>query len=311
MQQNNPNPYPGFDDSGNYLEPQPAARIRPEAEEFADKHRGCINLFISEKHKHFIPPPPSPRCPTDEARQNYELSRKGHIGNLLGGSGSAGPMEPRPASRVTVESESIADSQKGKEISYLFANYGKSAPSPRPNPRVRQEAEETVEVSRGGRMNLLLHNPKSLPDAPRQAPRVRPEAQENSDLGHGAGMAKIMGRYGETPRSERSVPRVKKEAESIAKLDSGFQMQNLFHNYGKGSLPPQPAAKVKEGKEMAELDRGGRMSRLMQDLDSRLVTESKSTPRGRHNIKRNKATVSEILTESSKWQIVPKPGIRN
>ncbi|KAH9488317.1 hypothetical protein Btru_063771 [Bulinus truncatus] len=310
----NPNPYPGFDESGHYLEPQPVARVRPEAEEYAGKNRGCINLFISDKHKHFIPPPPSPRCPTEEARQNYEHSHKGHIGNLLGGSGLPPPAEAQPVARITAESEIIADTHKGKAMDSIFSNYGKNEPPPRPNPRIRQEGEETCELSRGRRMNLLLHNPNSLPNAPPNAPRIKPEALDNAATGNGTGMASVMGKYGNAPRAERTVPRVKKEAESIAKLDSGIQMQNLFHNYGKQSVP-QPAAKVKDGKEMAQLDRGGRMSRLMHDLD-KLTADSKPSPRvnssaGRHNVKRNRGTISDIILESSKWQIVPKPGVRN
>ncbi|CAL1542982.1 unnamed protein product [Lymnaea stagnalis] len=308
-------PYPGFDETGDFYERQPNARVRPEAEEYAGKSRGCIDLFNSQKHKHVIPPPPSPRCPTGEARQNYENSRTGHIGNLLGGSGQPPPFEPRPFARVTVESEGIAESHKGREINSLLTNYGKNESSPRPNPRVKHEAEETADLSRGGRVNMLLHNSHSIPDTPRNAPRIKPEAQEIAANGMGASMAKIMGKYGETPRSARGVPRVKPEAQEIANLDRGVQMESLFHKYGKQQPQPQLAPKVKDGREIAEMDKGGRMSRLMHEIN-RLQSDPQPQPRaassaGRNNIRKNRGTISQIFTESAKWQIVPKPGIRN
>lgn len=315
MQTTSINPYPGFDSTGDYCETKSNGRVRPEAEEYAEKSRGSINLFNSEKHTHVIQPPPSPRCPTGEARQNYEHSRTGHIGNLLGGKGLPLPPEPQPVARVTAESEEIAESHKGKSMGNLLSNYGKNVPSPRPNPRVKAEAEDTADLSKGGRMGTLLHNSNLGQGTPRNAPRVKPEAEDNAIKGKGAGMSKIMGRYGETPRSSRMAPRVKPEAQSTADLDRGMQMENLFHSYGKQAPEPKQAPKVKDGKEMAEMDKGGRMSRLMHEMD-RLVTTPKPPPRvvssaGRMNVKKNQGTLSNIFAETSKWHIVPKAGVRN
>ncbi|XP_012943404.1 uncharacterized protein LOC101847371 [Aplysia californica] len=315
MQKQTGNPYPGFDETGHYYEPRPAPRVRPEAEEIASRNKGSIDLFNSEKHTHVIPPPHSPRCPTGEARQNYEVSRTGHVGNLLGGKGPAPPVAVSPAPRVTVQSEDIAEAHKGGPMNKLLTNYGHNRPSPRPLARVKPEAEETADMSKGGRMNSLMHNPSEMHETPRNAPRVKREAEVTAEYGKGASMSKIMGRYGETPRSTRAVPRVKPEAENTAKLDQGVQMDGLFHKYGNQPQSARPAPKVKNGHEIANLDKGGRMSKLMHE-GNKLPSDPKPPPRaassaGRKNIKKSRGNISNIFAETSKWQIVPTPGVRN
>lgn len=87
-------PYPGFDKTGQYLTPRKAPRVRQEAEEFAARNAGSINLFNKAKET-FVPGPmPSPRCITYEAKQNYEKN-KGQLGSLLGGDGP-GPEPESP-----------------------------------------------------------------------------------------------------------------------------------------------------------------------------------------------------------------------
>lgn len=312
----NVNPYPGFDETGNYYEPRPAPRVRPEAEEYAGKNKGCIDLFNDRKHTHVIQPPSSPRCPSNAAKQNYELSHTGNgVGSLLGGKGPSPAVQPIPAPRVTPAGEGIAENHKGHSMNILMVNYGHQRPSPRPAPRVKVEAEETATKSLGGRMDSLMHDPKSIPGTPRNPPRVKPEAEEISLNGQGANMTKIMGRYGETPRSTRAVARVKREAEQYAELDKGKQMANVFYDYGTPNAVPKPEPKVKDGKLIAGLDQGGRMSRLMHDSD-KMRGDPKPPPRasdsaGRRNIKKNRGQISKIFSDTSKWQIVPTPGVRN
>lgn len=315
MQKLNINPYPGFDETGSYSEQHPAARVRPDGEEYASRSKGCINLFISEKHKHVIPPPPSPRLPSREARHNYEISRTGHIGNLLGGKGQPPPKEPMPVPRLTMESMSIADSHKGQQMNTLLTNYGKGELLLRPSSRVTLEAKDSADLGRGGQMNALLHNPNSIPDTPRGVPRVRLGATEIAEKGVVGSMAKIFGQYGTNPESSIRVPRVKPEAERMANLDRGIQMEGLFHEYGKQKPIPPPAPKVKDGKEMAAMDRGARMSRLMHEIEklpssprphSRITSSA-----GRRNIKNNRGSISNIFAETAKWQIIPKVGVRH
>ena len=96
-------PYPGFDNSGEYYTPRKAPRIRPEASEFASRNAGSINLFSDEKDTHVTGPPPSPRCLTREAKENYEKGRKGQVSSLLGGGGPVPEPEFVPAARYTVQ----------------------------------------------------------------------------------------------------------------------------------------------------------------------------------------------------------------
>uniref|UniRef100_A0A0B6ZT72 Uncharacterized protein n=1 Tax=Arion vulgaris TaxID=1028688 RepID=A0A0B6ZT72_9EUPU len=315
MQKISANPYPGFDETGYYCEPQPVARVKPEGEENASRSKGSIDLFVAEKHTHVIAPPPSPRLQTQEAWQNYEISRTGHMGNLLGGKGQPPPKEPLPVARLTPQSMIIAEGHKGQQMNSLFTNYGKREPSPRPVPRVKVEAEDNADNGRGRKMNALLHNPNSIPETPRTAPRIKPEAEEIAEKGLSGNMLKIFGHYGQSQGTSRGVPRVKPEAEVIAKLDRGIQMEGLFHHYGKQKPMPQPQPKVKDGKDMAEMDRGGRMSRLMHEIQ-KLPSNHKPPLRavssaGRRNIKNSRGSISNIFAETSKWQIIPKAGVRN
>ena len=300
-------PYPGFDKTGNYNEPHAAPRVRPEAEEFAAKHKGSINLFNSDKHTHVIAPPPSPRCQTGEARQNYEAA-KGLVGGLLGGKGPRPAPEARPAPRVNSQSEDIAEAHKGGPMNNLLTNYGNNRASPRPNPRVKQEAEETSEKSKGGRMNNLMHAPSALPSSPRSAPRVKPEAEEIASKGQGAGMSKIMGRYGENTSSARGVPRVKPEAEATAMAGQGGAMNSLFTKYGHLPQSARPEPRVKEGKGIANLDKGVRITKMIHG--GGLPNEPAPPPRaassaGRRNIKKARGNIGNIFAETSKWQMCP------
>ncbi|CAG5115427.1 unnamed protein product [Candidula unifasciata] len=315
MQKLNLSPYPGFDETGSYIEQHPNTRVRPDGEEYANKSKGCINLFISEKHKHVIPPPPSPRLPSREARNNYEISKTGHIGNLLGGTGQPPPKEPMPVARLTMESMSIAESHKGQQMNTLFTKFGQHGPSARPPSRVKHEAEDSADLGRGGRMNALLHNPNSIPDTPRSVPRVRLDATEIAEKGVAGSMAKVFGQYGTNLGSCVRVPRVKPEAEMMAKLDRGIQVERLFHEYGKQKTITQPAPKVRDGKEMAAMDRGVRMSKLMHEIE-KLPSNPRPHSRitsaaGRRNMKNNRGSISNIFAETSKWQIIPKVGVRH
>lgn len=123
-------------------------------------------------------------------------------------------------------------------------------------------------------------------------------------------------RYGETPLSSRAIPRVKPEACEIASLDKGGRMQKLVNSWGKQLQTPRPAPRVKDGVEFANLGQGGRMSRLMHEGD-KLSGDLKPPPRatsssGRRNIRKGKeGSISQIFAESGKWQIVSTPGLRS
>ncbi|KAK7090721.1 uncharacterized protein [Littorina saxatilis] len=309
-------PYPGFDKSGDYYTPRRAPRVRPEAEEFASKNAGSINLFSDEKNKHIVTgPPPSPRCLTNEAKQNYQKGRKGQVSGLLGGGGPMPAVDKAPAPRVKPEAQDIAEHHKGSGMMGLIANDSRRPQSARSAPRVKVEASENAELGRGDRMNCLMHDAKKLPDTPKPMPRVRPEAEGTAGLGQGSQMAKVMFKYGTTPRSTRGVPRVKQEASENATLDQGGRMQNLFTNYGHQPQSARPAPKVRDGWNNAELDQGGRLSRLMHEGD-KMRGDAKpqiraSSASGRLLTKKGKgSSISQIFSQNSKWQMVATVGVR-
>ncbi|XP_025079161.1 uncharacterized protein LOC112555145 [Pomacea canaliculata] len=308
-------PYPGFDRSGQYLTPRKAPRVKPEAEEYASRNLGTTNIFSSEHYEPIVTPSPSPRCPSYEARDNYQRSR-GQVAGLLGGSGPAVPLESAPAPRVRPEAQSIAENHLGRGMSEILASSSQASEYAQPVPRVKVEAADQAELARGQRMGKLLHNPDGLPATARCQPRVKPEAAEIAHLGAGPQMNKIMNKYGETPRSSRPVPRVKQEAAEMASMDRGGRMQNLLNSYGKLPESARPVPRVRDGLEYASLDQGGRMSRLMHEGDT-LPGDLKPPPRapsssGRRNVRKGKqGTVSQVFAETAKWQIVTKPGIRS
>ncbi|KAL8585915.1 hypothetical protein ACOMHN_061076 [Nucella lapillus] len=312
-------PYPGFDKSGQYSTPRKALRIRPEGSEFASRNNGSINLFSDEKNKHVVGPLPSPRCLTYEARQNYERNRNGQVSGLLGGGTTPGE-DSTPVARIKPEAQTIANYHRGGNMSRLISNNNNAQgpQSARQAPtRVKAEAADNAALDKGRRMNALLHDPCALPSTPKPAPRVKVEAGENAELGLGTQMAEVMFEYGRTPRnSGKPPPRVKTEASENASLDHGGRMQTLFSNYGKQPQSSRPAPRVRDGgHDMAALDQGRRLARLMHEGD-RLPGDSKPPPRatssaGRRNTKKGKkSSISQVFSETSKWQIVPTPGLR-
>ena len=304
-------PYPGFDESGQYYTPRKAPRVRPEAEEYALKNRGSLELFGSGEPRPVVPTPrATSRCQTEEGKQNYEIGRNGRVSSLLKDGVTPRPDDPA-VPRVKPEAEDIANHHKGKSTDNLFKNYGRLPTSARPIPRVKQEASETAEKHSGNTMNSLMHNPRKLPLSARAVPRVKPEAEEIHSK-EGKGMMKSFHEYA-TPLSSRPVPRVKPEAEENAQQDQGGRMSNLLHKYGKapGSARSEPRVKP-EGADMANLDKGGRMSRLMHEGD-KARRSPRPPPRATSKsakliVKRSQGTMQNILSQSGSMMIVPVAG---
>lgn len=304
-------PYPGFDQTGNYYTPRKAPRVRPEAEEFASKSKGSLELFGSGTPR---PIPPTPRCETrcqtEEGKRNFQLGKNGTVSGLLNGSATPRP-EPAPGPRVKPEAEEIADHHKGKSTSQLFNSYGRLITSARREPRVKPEASETAEKSSGGYMRNLMHDPTQIPSSARKEPRVKPEASVTASM-EGRGMMKNLRGFG-TPLSSRAVPRVKPEAEEIAEQHKGGRMDSLLHKYGNNPRDVPNAPRVKpEGEEMANLDKGGRMSRLMHE-GSKARRSPRPPPRAttkeaKNIMKKSRGTMQAVLSSTGGLMIVPTAG---
>ena len=94
-------------------------------------------------------------------------------------------------------------------------------------------------------------------------------------------------------------------------------MQNLFVSYGRQPRSARPAARVKdEGKDNADLDQGGRLSRLMHDGD-KMRADPRPPPRaasasGRRILRKSQqGSISQVFSETTKWHMVPTPGVRS
>ena len=304
-------PYPGFDKSGHYYTPRKAPRVRPEAEEYANKNKGSLELFGSGTPR---PIPATPRCETrcqtEDGVKNFHLGRNGTVSGLLNGSATPRP-DPAPGSRVKPEAEEIADHHKGKSTGQLFNSYGKLPTSARKEPRVKPEASETAEKSSGGFMRNLMHDPQQIPPSARKEPRVKPEASVTASM-EGREMMKNLRGFG-TPLSSRAVPRVKPEAEEIAEQHKGGRMSSLLHKYGNNPRDVPNAPRVKpEGEEMANLDKGGRMDRLMHE-GSKARRSPRPPPRATSKeakaiVRKNRGTLQTVLSSTGGLMIVPTAG---
>ena len=92
-------------------------------------------------------------------------------------------------------------------------------------------------------------------------------------------------------------------------------MRSLFAQYGNQPESARPAPRVRDGKEYATMDQGGRLSRLMHEGD-KLPGNTKPPPHaasadGRRITNKGKqSSISQVFSETSKWQIVPAAGVR-
>ncbi|KAK3094068.1 hypothetical protein FSP39_023759 [Pinctada imbricata] len=302
-------PYPGYDKTGDYYTPRKAPRVRPEAEEYAMKNRGSLELFGSGEPRPVIQTPrASSRCQTEEGKQNYHLGRNGTVSGLLCDRPTPRPDDPA-VPRVKPEAEDIANQHKGRSTNVLFKEYGNLPRSARPVPRVKHEAAETAELHSGNTMNRLMHDPKKIPLSARHQPRVKAEAQETANK-EGLEMMKTLGDYGR-PLSSRQAPRVKPEAEGIAIQDQGGRMNTILHGKSLGTSRPEPRVKP-EAADMANLDKGGRMSRLMHEGDKARRSPRpppRATSKSAKNIMRkSRGTMQTILSQSGHMSIVPVAG---
>ncbi|XP_061192874.1 uncharacterized protein LOC133201092 [Saccostrea echinata] len=304
-------PYPGFDETNNYYTPRKAPRVRPEAEEFANKNKGSLNLFGSGTPK---PIPQTSRsetrCQTEEGKRNHEHGKNGTVSCLLNGSATSQP-EYALCPRVKPEAENIAEHHKGKSTSELFSNHGRLPASARKEPRVKPEATETAKKSSGEFMRNLMHDPSKIPQSGRKVPRVKSEASTTANR-EGAEMMKNLQRFG-TPLSNRMPPRVKPEAEEIAEKHQGGCMSSILQKYGNNPCDiPNPPRVKPEGEEIANLDKGGRMDRLMYE-GSKAHRSPRLPPRATSKeakaiVRKNRGTMQAILSSTGSHMLVPSVG---
>lgn len=110
-------------------------------------------------------------------------------------------------------------------------------------------------------------------------------------------MARLIEMDGGIPASPCGAPRVKAEAEGNAIKGQGGAVNKLFTQYG--DLPPsaRPEPRVKGGSEIANLDRGVRISRMMTDEGTPpdpVAAPRAGTDAGRANIMKGRGHRSNI-----------------
>uniref|UniRef100_A0A0L8I1M3 Uncharacterized protein n=1 Tax=Octopus bimaculoides TaxID=37653 RepID=A0A0L8I1M3_OCTBM len=200
------------------------------------------------------------------------------------------PKNARPMSnsRVRPEAEEYATMHKGSlnlfESSYFTGNNGNNNVKSRcPS----QASRENLVYSRQGSVSKIIHcQATPRPDTPNQT-RIRPEALSIAEVckQKWASMAAILSQ----PPKSKPVPTVfhiknttnslclwEKAVNSITK---GEQMRKVLSSNNDAEIAAAPAARVKrEGQHISNLDRGGRMNKLIYDTSS-LPAPIKPVPR--------------------------------
>lgn len=305
-------PYPGYDQHSTYNEPLPNGRIRPEAEENAQRHQGSLNLFGPKPYTIKSPRVKS-RCPSEISRNNMEYSRKGTVCNIINGQASHRPDTPAHQ-RIRPEASEIAENHKGKSMASIFQNQheflGKKS-------RISSE-----EDSKDAFQSLtLLHHSADNPASYRPAPRVKPEAHVNAQGAKGRQMAAVLGVKNE---DEICSPVVKPSEgssyiwgrESVDAGGNSSQMKQLLcRNNTNLPLPAPPPRVTNEGQQMSKLDQGGRMNKLIHNLNSipsscRPPSRNGGSLTAKQIAIRNRGTVGNLLANIGSKQILETPGLK-
>lgn len=182
--------HPAYDsDTRNYIPtPRPGPRIKPEAQDNADRNRGSLDL--SWEGKRFESPRmqvATGRYCSLEGRENI-IRNRGTLANILQSKGATGgtPREPVRCKATKPEATANAEQSKGGRMNLLLTNYGKNEVTPRPQLRVKPEAASNYTMSTGSAMSKVLHSPASLPVTYRPGPRIKPEAELNAMKNRGS-----------------------------------------------------------------------------------------------------------------------------
>ncbi|GAB1601025.1 uncharacterized protein LOC115216727, partial [Argonauta hians] len=301
-------PYPGFEPDPNQGRPVSHMRVRPEAEEYATKHKGSLNLFESSYFSGSSGSSVKLRCPSRASRENLVYGQQGSVSKIIHCEATPRP-DTHNQSRIRPEAEAIAESQKGHDMASLLV------------PSHNGEREKVKNYESNWKISKLLHHSSTEPASYRPAPRVKPEAEGTAQAAKGATMAAILG----SSKQSKPVPTV---YHIKNKTNSSYLWERAMGNINKGgqmwkvlsSSYPEvntgPGTRVKrEGQRMSQLDRGGRMNKLIYDT-SALPTPIQPAPRcgiskvAKKIIHQNRGTVGSVLKNLASHQIILQPGVR-
>ncbi|CAI9727637.1 Hypothetical predicted protein [Octopus vulgaris] len=309
-------PYPGFDLQPKNARPMSNSRVRPEAEEYATMHKGSLNLFESSyftgnNRNNNV----KSRCPSQASRENLVYSQQGSVSKIIHCQATPRPDTPNQ-SRIRPEALSIAESQKGNAMANLLCSNNQQNEN-------HKKTEERSNSQPNWKISTLLHHSVNEPASYRPAPRVKPEAKVTAEAAKGASMAAILSQ----PPKSKPVPTVfhiKNTTNSsylwnkaVNNITKGEQMRKVLSSNSDAEIAAVPAARVKrEGQHMSNLDKGGRMNKLIYDTSS-LPSPIKPVPRcgmskvAKKIMQQNRGTVGSVLTNLASHQIVLQPGVRS
>ncbi|XP_052826895.1 uncharacterized protein LOC106867260 [Octopus bimaculoides] len=346
-------PYPGFDLQPKNARPMSNSRVRPEAEEYATMHKGSLNLFESSyftgnNGNNNV----KSRCPSQASRENLVYSRQGSVSKIIHCQATPRPDTPNQT-RIRPEALSIAEVCKQKcmhvhvcVFSLSFAKVLLKRVHANPHNYIKYSLFFTHQNPLTGLWMTQGYTIRHLPKVPCSGTEpgtmwlvskllttqpllnilieiMKIPSQCFYILITGASMAAILSQ----PPKSKPVPTVfhiknttnslclwEKAVNSITK---GEQMRKVLSSNNDAEIAAAPAARVKrEGQHISNLDRGGRMNKLIYDTSS-LPAPIKPVPRcgmskvAKKIMQQNRGTVGSLLTNLASHQIVLQPGVRS
>ncbi|XP_033761003.1 uncharacterized protein LOC117342844 [Pecten maximus] len=194
--------------------PKPHPRVKPEAEEYANRNRGGMDKWFDySQNTSYESPRPMERLRSDDARRNA-TTNKGCMGELLGGYADP-PAERKVHPRgVTGDAAETAQNNKGGAMKNLIANYGNLSVESKPAPKVKGDyAEEYAERNHNGKMETLINHYGTLTPEQPPAPKVSYGGEEVAEKYKGAGMGPLLRQEEEAYYQEPKVSRLHQASE--------------------------------------------------------------------------------------------------
>lgn len=189
-------------------------RIKPEAEEFANRNRGTMDKWFDySQNQRYESPRPGERLRTEEAKKVAEVN-KGVMNECMGGYADPPVKKPIHPRSVKAEAAEMAERGKGGAMKDLMVNYGNmNLEEGRQGPKVKgMDAEEYAERNKGT-VSKLMNNYADVPLPEQPAPKVYYGGEEVLDKYQGKDMGPMLRMEGRLPQHEPKVSRLHKESE--------------------------------------------------------------------------------------------------
>ncbi|XP_069104792.1 uncharacterized protein [Argopecten irradians] len=297
--------------------PKPHPRVRPEAEEYANRNRGGMDKWFDySQNSNYESPRPMERLRSDDARRNA-TTNKGCMGELLGGYADP-PMERKVHPRgVTGDAADIAQNNKGGAMRNLIENYGNMSVEAQPVPKVKGEyAEEYAERNHNGKMETLINHYGTLTPDQAPAPKVSYGGEEVAEKYKGAGMGPLLRQEDEHYYQEPKVSKLHQASEGPGWDENppAYRMRPEAEGIAEKNTETN-SDKLMRGEVLPPTVRTPKLPLHMQESESpRPVTSPLRTrPEGLNNFQRNQngSEMAAIMRGENTNSSVPKKMNRN